>query len=471
MKDTLSKVNSSPKGCELHGHTKITLTNTKNNEVEVIEKDNVVTGLIQGVFNHNLFGGLDLSNKIQPLSRFFSGIRCYNSTISESAIIAPQTNSLIAHAGNDAYSGTAQITRGSYNPTESGVVTGGYNFVWDWTTSQGNGTINSVCLTGATSGQLGDACTEADQLVLFNAGTISSGDFKPSFPENTSFRNCQIFDWASGKAYSLNNTTANGTFVITEFDINTSAISLLDNGYFKPFTDGTAHSISASTLTAGWSFNTGSTSFDGTYLYYFQVTNNSANIRYMKINVLDWTQTDGQLTYAGAKFAVTSFSTLQFYKDKFPLIDGYLYVPSYTGNSLYKCNIANTTDITLLETTATATINSGNNACIVLENGAILGMDYMMLNNRVYDHTPFMNATTRATFNSTGTTGTGKLMSANYLGSGLYLLRYNGQYTSDIAGTFLAMPQGYLSTVNNLANPLTKTNDKTMKIEYTITES
>jgi len=82
-----------------------------------------------------------------------------------------------------------------------------------------------------------------------------------------------------------------------------------------------------------------------------------------------------------------------------------------------------------------------------------------------------MNATTRATFNSTGAIGTGKLMSANYLGSGLYLLRYNGQYVSDIAGTFLAMPQGYLSTVNNLANTLTKTNDKTMKIEYTITES
>ena len=57
----------------------------------------------------------------------------------------------MAYASNDV-NATADTQRGSLNLTESKVLDDGYKFVWEFTPSQGNGTIAAVALTSAKGG-------------------------------------------------------------------------------------------------------------------------------------------------------------------------------------------------------------------------------------------------------------------------------------------------------------------------------
>mgnify|MGYP006923764568 CR=1 FL=1 len=74
------------------------------------------------------------------------GILLYQNALEERAdnIYAPLNNPLIGYASDDA-NNTEDIRRGSRNLTESKEVDGGYRFVWDFATSQANGTISAIC--------------------------------------------------------------------------------------------------------------------------------------------------------------------------------------------------------------------------------------------------------------------------------------------------------------------------------------
>lgn len=76
------------------------------------------------------------------------GILLYQNALEERAdtIYAPLDNPLIGYASDDA-NNTEDIRRGSRNLTESKEVDGGYRFVWDFATSQANGTISAICLS------------------------------------------------------------------------------------------------------------------------------------------------------------------------------------------------------------------------------------------------------------------------------------------------------------------------------------
>ena len=75
------------------------------------------------------------------------GILLFPGSITEQAdnIYLPSTNLPVAYASNDV-NATANTKRGSMNLTESMKLTDGYKFVWEFTPSQGNGTITAVGL-------------------------------------------------------------------------------------------------------------------------------------------------------------------------------------------------------------------------------------------------------------------------------------------------------------------------------------
>ena len=100
---------------------------------------------------------------------------------------AGSDNLPVAYASNNVNS-SANTARGSMNQTESKALENGYKFVWEFTPSQGNGTIAAVALTSAQGGLngfgslVGDASTflqikkldirslsTAQQAVLFEA--------------------------------------------------------------------------------------------------------------------------------------------------------------------------------------------------------------------------------------------------------------------------------------------------------------
>ena len=152
----------------IHGHTKIELTSQTTGEVETIEKDNIVTNAVSQIFN--AFNGMALLREANAngeygstsdkswelLESLYGGILLYDTALGSDpdTLFAPPEANLVGSGVPKVLNNGKGLQRGSFNTTESktdlenGVVT----FVYDFATSQANGTIASVCLTSRYGG-------------------------------------------------------------------------------------------------------------------------------------------------------------------------------------------------------------------------------------------------------------------------------------------------------------------------------
>ena len=143
----------------LRGTTRIELTDVNTGEVETYENHNMVTNALRDVLKP-----LGLSKR--P-SRFFSdfvpyyekllgGILCFDKEIPENAdnYYPPADAALIGCAAYGVQNNTKNTFRGGFNQTESEInLKDRYvKYVYDFATSQANGTIASVCLTNKHGG-------------------------------------------------------------------------------------------------------------------------------------------------------------------------------------------------------------------------------------------------------------------------------------------------------------------------------
>ena len=165
----------------IHGHTKIELTSQTTGEVEMIEKDNIVTNAVSQIFN--AFNGMALLREANAngeygstsdkswelLESLYGGILLYDTALGSDpdTLFAPPEANLVGSGVPKVLNNGKGLQRGSFNTTESktdlenGVVT----FVYDFATSQANGVIASVCLTHRYGGYFDEsatALTEAD---------------------------------------------------------------------------------------------------------------------------------------------------------------------------------------------------------------------------------------------------------------------------------------------------------------------
>ena len=150
---------------KIKGHTKIILTSVKDGSQKIIEHDNVFqSGVLAkfmksfGAFNASPYG--DSTFRSQPIWRnLCGGIFCFKDLIDTSngeVEYMPAGNEMVANGAYGVTNSGTPVELGTYNSLES--VTDGnasVTFVYDWGTSQGNGTINSVCLTSEIGGYIG----------------------------------------------------------------------------------------------------------------------------------------------------------------------------------------------------------------------------------------------------------------------------------------------------------------------------
>lgn len=139
--------------------------------------------------------------------------------------------------------------------------------------------------------------------------------------------------------------------------------------------------------------------------------------------------------------------------------NGYLYVPAYNKKGIYKINVNNSSDVTLIEFGFTSSwkplCESGTcEVYLTLIGDLIVGSDFQI----TADDTVIK------------TKGDTKL---NHAATPLFqyknfLLGWGGSYGNEYRTMYLLMP--YLATINNLSSAVVKTTDKTMKITYTLTE-
>lgn len=127
------------------------------------EDTNLVTDAINAILNSNILGMLYNNTSFDGetgekwmlpiVNKLTGGILLYQEPLEERVdnLYAPFSNPLIGYASSDA-NNTTDVRRGSRNLTESKRIDGGYKFVWDFATSQANGTISAIALTNRIAG-------------------------------------------------------------------------------------------------------------------------------------------------------------------------------------------------------------------------------------------------------------------------------------------------------------------------------
>ena len=139
----------------MKGHTKIELFDAKTGKLKQrYEEDNLVTNAVKYLLAYENKINRQPSNEIFPIAtKALGGIMLFNKEIEESAdnFEFPIANQLVGYAGRETNVTNPQA--GSINPLECVNADDGYTTVWDFGTSQANGTIKCVCLTSAYAGR------------------------------------------------------------------------------------------------------------------------------------------------------------------------------------------------------------------------------------------------------------------------------------------------------------------------------
>ena len=143
---------------KLKGHTKIELTDVNTGEVEVIESDNMVTDGLEswmnrfGHFNSFISGTAQCTAWWKTL---LGGILLIDSNLPTTAKYMPASAKMVGNCYYQAVNAGVVTEMGSYNVVESSATDDQVVLVYDWLTSQANGTIRSISLTTRMGGYMG----------------------------------------------------------------------------------------------------------------------------------------------------------------------------------------------------------------------------------------------------------------------------------------------------------------------------
>lgn len=413
-------------------------------------------------------------------------------------------NPLIGYASNDINRGT-DLLRGSMNQTESKKLENGYQFVFDFSTSQANGTIHSLGLTSKWGGRVGYGSTYDDySQYIVKTGRLSSQVNTDADWDNLCRQaNIVSFDPISETGIFVR-VISEKTIEVGTINMPLHTIGLNDsfNGKGKNFT-----LIEPNESNKSFKFNNfaaltkgvfyGTFIDGGEFIWGFQHKNNiegnkeeNATILWVKINKETFQIEEGTWTLANTqlyKFGQYTTSSISGYN--YAIIkDNILYAIQYTNTSymsgVYTIPLSdeNPTGIKLLTFVdgEAREFFPGTNydhdyysyTAVNEINNVITYREGYIHNGQLY---PKKSPSTYLSYDY------------NYMGLsacpkpglkyGPFLLSM-GAYTYSYSSTKIYywlfetyLMTTYLATVNNLTNPIEKNNDKTMKITYTLIET
>ena len=143
------------------GETTITLRDADGHE-EVYHDRNMQTNAINEMLRNCGWLNRDNLDQTNLATQLLGGVLLYHDTITEDAtvVVAPAGNAMTANACHGIGNGESEgdpTEMGSYVAGESGWQNdGSLLLVFEWTTSQGNGTISAVCATNKEYGYCGE---------------------------------------------------------------------------------------------------------------------------------------------------------------------------------------------------------------------------------------------------------------------------------------------------------------------------
>lgn len=438
----------------LHGHTKIELKNEKTGELQVVEKDNMITNILSKQLGDCAIDGYStLNNRYFPLNNLgMGGILLFQEALDEDVnsyrVPNPNTNPIIGCANNAVNDGT-DTKRGSRNLTESQQLENGYKFVWDFNTSQGNGQISAIGLTHNNIGA-------SDYQIQSNYIQIS-GNWINSDLLNYSVK----MDWDNDILIAIYTSTTDNTSYIRKYKLSINNVGV--NG---SLCSGTL--ISEEKLANAPENNI--TWFDGNDNYYYGFTGKSQGtaITLYRMN---------KSTYEIDSSYTTNIS-LSTSNDVVPqacYLNGYIYVFTTPRNvdttTMYvaKINASDTSIVTQQTLTGLPRAGTGYGriSCCVPDKdrihvGKVFVYEDLTWSIRLTNVTAFCGASFD---NGYGPFQHGFVNSDNFRAIAFAPeASYKGPYM------YVTHFINYLATINNLDSPVTKTSEQSMKITYTITE-
>ena len=502
----------------LKGTTRIELTDVKTGEVEVIEKHNLVTNAVSDILSCNPFGmrfrgysnsstgeiGDNFQKSLLPVvPNLIGGILLYEKELASdaAAYYADMSNPIVGYANNSAHT-TNDSKRGDMNTIESGKLDGGsgYRFVFDFNTSQGNGTISALGLTSARGGQSahGSAYIVPPNCLGVDYSTATASGAWVSTPNIRRLASIVSIDTAAKKMYGAVVTGAK-TISLIRADFDPDAIGLFDAYAVNSFNNLAETVITASgfgTVGSDTNKTTYSTLVDGGdgYIWGFQHANNangnssgSATVTWIKIDKTDWSFTEGTWSIAAqlyqfGEYATTGTSNYATMRNNVVISNGVLYALKYDQKGVYKLPLNNPSDVSLLECSfvINATPSSTSSGSGYIRNyvgtsvnivaGTICYKNAYIQANTLHNR----SATTYSTGNPTTHLGLHNCAKPGlYVGPYLIGFSFGGSSGSSSQVQLMRdilLPMTYLATINNLDTPVTKTADKTMKITYILRE-
>ena len=147
---------------KIKGHTRIELTKVSTGEKRVIEHDNtfqstIIAKMLRAMGETNSSPWNNSTWASRPLWRnLCGGILLFRDEIQAPAEFMPAGNLMVANGSFGVENSGTPSEMGSYNSIESSTSgSNSLSLVFDWGTSQGNGTISCVCLTSDSGGYIG----------------------------------------------------------------------------------------------------------------------------------------------------------------------------------------------------------------------------------------------------------------------------------------------------------------------------
>lgn len=465
----------------LKGHTKIILADALTGKVtDVVESDNMVTNAVQDVLNHNFGGFSNFSNSIlMPYKNLFNGVMLFQEQITESAsnylIPSDLDNPMIANAGPTPHA-TASVYRGNPNGGESQETSNSVKFVWDWSTNQGNGRINCVCLCPGIMGNIGlkpidDTQTPYYQIArYYQTGGNITEEWAIKAPFNTVYDQYHYSIWLDGATFKLKKVKHD----YSKFGI------LRNNDSFAVVNERTA------TIRTGNNRFVAEGMKNGIHYYYVIHATSATTLMVDRIKAnLDDTSEALVVDTLDVTCSDTSFYTnaVESRNGSLPIfaVDGdYLYYMHSGRTKLYKINLYNNADVTLLDGETTIEWGSGattyNNReefsnPIVISNGLVFGSTYIINGGKIYPLKRTNNIGLPTSISYFGYRSCAYFARKNDAPSAAYAIsRQNYDDTQGNGQSNILVPT-FLSTINNLEDEITKSPSKTMKVEYTLTEA
>lgn len=440
----------------------------KREIVNRVEHKNDITGLIASVINEGNFHDMILNSKLMPVKQFCEGCLLTDGENNKNLMLVAGSCGITAQAGNNAYTGT-NLKRGSYNSNESGLITGGIRQVWDWATSQGNGSIASVCLCRHQIGiaEFSDDATEpAEYCDEFLHATTET-----SIQVDNSLGNCVIIDYENNKGYDV--YYSDGTITVDVYRVSTTILHLTDNLYSADLIE--THTISQSV--SNYSLTTASVSFTGDTIHLLTFTALGNTLNDYAINISNWSCTVSSHTYSGVRFVgIYDWRTVKLSKDAMPIINGYVYALSANSSNvlkMVKCSLTNDADVTEYTYPMASIVSWGdreyyNGPCLLLPNGDFYKY-YRSGNNGnrgIYYHNGVFY---RAKNHIWQDINSSPAVAANATNYGVAVFNsFTG--LGNVSHYSIANVFPYVSTVANLDEAVIKSADLTMKLTYEITE-